>query len=424
MTFNPVSEAIEKDVVLWNEYDLPLETGEAFPQLLFYSSENTRAPKPKELEYVTIVLAALAQTTEDDIDSGQWSKRVSIQGKSKRCKISIPDLLNPPDRKEWLDRGMIPERRGNERHFGLVQALIKQNEGMDLDQLNELINSQFTGSIDDFNYPSKTPFDRAENLCYAAIDTYGRRRIQLARQTLQEDPSHTEATLLLAESTFDTNRKIELFLKAVKNGEAQCAKWMETEVGNFWGISETRPFLRAKHGLAFALASDGQVNDAVTQFRDILRLNQNDNLGVRYEIIPLLLSQDKEKEAVEILNQYPEETGNWLFLKAQVEFRREGPSGRSAQKAIKAAIRFNPHVVELLMSVHPPMMPEHYALGSPEEAAIIIEEQLDSWTESEGFVEWLLQQASIVEREKNKKERDRKRKHKARKRKATKSRRK
>lgn len=147
-------------------------------------------------------------------------------------------------------------------------------------------------------------------------------------------------------------------------------------------------------------------------------------MGVRYEIIPLLLSQDKEKEAVEILNQYPEETGNWLFLKAQVEFRREGPSGRSAQKAIKAAIRFNPHVVELLMSVHPPMMPEHYALGSPEEAAIIIEEQLDSWTESEGFVEWLLQQASIVEREKNKKERDRKRKHKARKRKATKSRRK
>ena len=421
LTFNPISEAIKKDVALWNEHDLPLETGDAFPQFLFYSPEGARSPKPKELEFVTIVLAGLAQTTEDDIDSGQWSKQVSILGKNKRCKISIPDLLNPPDRKDWIDRGMVPERRGNERHLGLVQAFIEQNQGMDLDQLNELINRKFTGSIDDFNYPSETPFDRAENLCYAAIDTYGRRRIQLAREALQEDPTHIEATLLLAESTFDTNRKIELFSKAVQYGEAQCADLMEKEAGYFWDLSETRPFLRAKYGLAFALASNGQANEAIIQFRDILRLNQNDNLGVRYEIIPLLLSQDKEKEAIEILNQYPEETGNWLFLKAQVEFRREGADGRSAQKALKKAIAFNPHVVELLMANHPPMMPEHYALGSPEEAAVIIEEQLDSWSESEGFIEWILQQAAILERERSKKERDRKRKLQAKKRKAKKS---
>ncbi len=422
LTFTPVSEAIEEDVAFWNEHDLPLETGDAFPQFLFYSPMNTRAPKPKELEYVTIVLAALAQTTEDEIDSGQWSKQVSIQGKNKQCKILIPDLLNPPDRKEWIDRGMFPESRGNERHFGLVQALIKQNEGMDLDQLNELINSQLTGSIDDFDYPTETPFDRAENLCYAAIDTYGRRRIQLARQALQEDPTHTEATLLLAESTFDTSRKIELFSKAVEHGEAQCAELLETEVGRFWEFSETRPFLRAKYGLASALASDGQVNEAMTQLLDILRLNQNDNLGVRYEIIPLLLSQNKEKEAIEILNKYPEQTASWLYLKAQVEFRREGPIGRTAQKAIAAAIKFNPHVLELLMADHPPMMPEHYALGSPEEAAIVIEEQLGSWTESEGFVEWMLQRAAVLKQQENKRKRDRKRKLQAKKRKSKKSR--
>lgn len=37
------------------------------------------------------------------------------------------------------------------------------------------------------------------------------------------------------------------------------------------------------------------------------------------------------------------------------------------------------------------LMPEHYALGSPEEAAIVIEEQLDSLTESDGFIEWMFQ---------------------------------
>jgi len=422
LTFNPISEAIEKDVVLWKENDLPLETGDAFPQFLFYSRDNTRAPKPKELEYVTIVLAALAETTEQEIDSGQWLKQISVQGKNRRCKILIPDLIDPPDRSEWLDRGMIPERRGNERHFGLVQALINQNEGMELDQINELINSQLTGSIDDFDYPSETPFDRAENLCYAAIDAYGRRRIQLARQALKEDPSHIEANVLLAESVHETHRKIELFRNAVRLGEIQFAELMETEVGHFWGISQTRPMMRAKCGLALALAADGQVNKAIAQMLDILQLNTDDNMGVRYEVIPLLLSQNRDQDAVEILDRYSEESGIWLYLKAQVEFRREGPRGRSAQKAIAKAFKFNPHVLELLTAQHPPMMPEHYALGSPEEAAIVIEEQLDSWTESEGFVEWMFQRAVILERESLKRQRDRELKQRAKKRKAKKSR--
>ncbi|UUO08700.1 hypothetical protein M4951_10355 [Blastopirellula sp. J2-11] len=403
LTFNPISEAIESDVALWKEHDFPLETGDAFPQFLFYARDNTRAPTPKELEYVTVLLAALAETTEAEIDSGEWSKQVSIQGKKKRCKISIPDLLNPPTRKEWLKRGMTPEQRGNERHYRLVQSVIAQNEGMELEELNDLLNQQFTGSIDDFDYPSETPFDRAENLCYAAIDAYGRRRIQLIRQALQEDPTHIEANVLLAESKHDTTHKIELFRKAVEFGEAQYADLLETAIGQFWEISETRPLMRAKLGLATSLAADGQANEAITQMLDILRLNTNDNQGVRYQIIPLLLSQNREKEAIEILNLYPEETGNWLYLKAQVEFRREGRNSRSADKAIAAAIKFNPHVIEFLMTGPPPMMPEHYVLGSAEEAAIVIEGQLESWSETEGFIEWMFARFAAWERDKKRK---------------------
>jgi hypothetical protein len=422
LTFNGINEAIPADVALWHELDLPLATGDAFPQFLFYARGDARPPHPKELEFATVLLAALAETTEKEIDSGQWSKQVSIQNKNKRCKISIPDLLVPPDRKEWLDRGMIPERRGNERHFKLVQQVMAQNEGMGLDELNELLNSQFTGSIDDFDYPSETRFDRADNLCYAAIDTYGRRRIQLSRQALQEDASHVESNVLLAESIHDTTQKIELFTNAIKHGEAQNADLLQTEVGNFWVISETRSLMRAKHGLAMALADDGQANEAISQMLDILRLNTDDNLGVRYEVIPLLLSQNREEEAIEVLNRYPEESASWLYLKAQVEFRREGPNGRSAHKAISAAFRFNPHVIELFASSEPPSMPEHYALRSPEEAANVILEQLDSWHETEGFIEWIFARFGLWEREVSKRAREQKRKLRANKAKRKKSR--
>ncbi len=70
---------------------------------------------------------------------------------------------------------------------------------------------------------------------------------------------------------------------------------------------------------------------------DILRRNTNDNLGVRYEIIPLLLSQNREQEAVAILDQYPEKTGNGVYLKAQIACRRARPNSRTAQKAMPAS---------------------------------------------------------------------------------------
>lgn len=422
LTFNPVSEAIQEDVAYWQKHNIRLESGDAFPQFLFYSQQNERAPKPKELEYLTVVLASLAETTEEEMDAGKWSKQVVVQGKRKRCRISIPDLLQPPSRYEWIDRGLVPEERGNDRHLRFIQNVIAENEGMELDQLNELLNSQYTGPIDDFTYPSETSFDRAENLCHDAIGTYGRRRIQLARQALREDPTHIEANVLLAESTHDTAQRIERFKSAVQLGESQFSELMKSNAGDFWSISETRPLMRAKYGLATSLASDGQANEAISEMMDILRLNRHDNLGVRYEVVALLLTQNREQEAIEILDQYPEQTGSWLYLKAQVEFRAGGPNSLAAQKAIADAFKFNPHVVELLSDQGPPLMPESYTLGSPAEAAIVIQEQMESWTASEGFVDWMFSRYAVWKREASQRLRQRKRKLRAKTKKRKKSR--
>lgn len=60
------------------------------------------------------------------------------------------------------------------------------------------------------------------------------------------------------------------------------------------------------------------------------------------------------------------------------------------------------------MAGEPPMLPAQYALQSPEEAAMVVEEQLDSWTETEGFVEWIFARHADWQREASKRERDRK----------------
>jgi tetratricopeptide (TPR) repeat protein len=185
---------------------------------------------------------------------------------------------------------------------------------------------------------------------------------------------------------------------------------MDGLAGKFWGFHETRPYMRACHGLAVAFADAGQTNDAIEQYREMLRLNPNDNQGVRYEIVPRLLEQNRDAEAIEVLDQYSEKSAMWLYMKALVEFRRSGRSAK-AKKALWAALKGNEHVLKLLQSDEPPLMPESYSFGSPEEAAICLQELQTVWDETEGFLEWIFQEYFLWERDRTKRIREQKRKN-------------
>ena len=52
--------------------------------------------------------------------------------------------------------------------------------------------------------------------------------------------------------------------------------------GHFWGFLETRPYMRARAGLAGTLLKLGDIDGAVGHYRDMLKLNPNDNQGIRY----------------------------------------------------------------------------------------------------------------------------------------------
>ena len=96
---NP-ADVVSDDVPLWKELDLPLETGEAFPDFHLFSPGGTRRPTPKEIDFLTIVLRGLAQTSEEELDSGRWTNWIQVCGRRRKCKFSIPNLVDPPDRAE------------------------------------------------------------------------------------------------------------------------------------------------------------------------------------------------------------------------------------------------------------------------------------------------------------------------------------
>jgi tetratricopeptide (TPR) repeat protein len=277
---------------------------------------------------------------------------------------------------------------------------------MDLDELNEAINARFAGqTLEASDLPRNTPAERAEALCQEAMESFGRRRVILAREAMAEDPNHVDARILLAESTRSAERRIELFQSAKETAAAALGADMEELAGQFWGFHETRPYMRACHGLAAALAEAGQAEEALDEYREMLRLNPNDNQGVRYELVPLLLEQNQDTQARAVLDEYDEPTALWSYLRALIAFRKSGRSA-AAKKALHAAFKANPHVVTLLQSDEPPLMPDSYSLGSPEEAAICIEQLQTVWQETEGYMMWMFHEFHTWDRERSKRLRD------------------
>lgn len=407
LTFDAIDKVSPDDVQLWKQLDLPLATGEAFPTLHGFSADGARPPTPKQLAYATIMLQALAETTEDEIDSGVWTKSIEFKGRKKRCKLSIPNLTDPPDRAEWMRRGLMPEPRENERHFQMIQQFIDEQDGqLGIDELNDLLNSKFTGPMDDVEHPLATANDRAAAKCQEAIESFGRRRIQLARQALQEDPSHVESLVLLAESTGRPERRIDAFQMAADAGRKELGAMLEDDIGHFWGIAKTRPFMRACYGLADSLKLAGRTNEAIAQYQEMLQLNPEDNLGVRYEVIPLMITHNRDTDARALLERYPEESALWCYMKSLIEYRTHGPNSKKSQQAMRAAFAANEHVVMALQSSDAPYSLNAYSRGSAEEAMVCIEELSEAWSESEGYIDFLFAQFFKWEKDRQKKQRE------------------
>ncbi|KAL6697197.1 hypothetical protein J3F84DRAFT_368278 [Trichoderma pleuroticola] len=82
------------------------------------------------------------------------------------------------------------------------------------------------------------------------------------------------------------------------------ANAFETHVGRFWGIVNTRDYMRARMALAMKLLLQGtlgSVTEAYEHMRDMLRLNRSDNMGIRDMVPALMLRLDLDQECYDFV---------------------------------------------------------------------------------------------------------------------------
>src|SRR5215510_2005560 len=117
-----------------------------------------------------------------------------------------------------------------------------------------------------------TPLERAQDLMWTAWDEPDAgRRVGMARRALEISADCADAYVMLAIETARNNKEaVELYETGIAAGErALGSKCFEENAGHFWGILETRPYMRARNGLAECLYEMGRYDEAIQHFKDI-----------------------------------------------------------------------------------------------------------------------------------------------------------
>jgi hypothetical protein len=202
-----------------------------------------------------------------------------------------------------------------------------------------------------------------------------------------------DAYILLAEeeATSDEER-CALYLEAVRVGERELGpESFEYNRGMFWQIVETRPYMRAKAGLAQSLIEVGDESGAIQQHKDILSLNPGDNQAIRYPLIDLLLlKKDEPNYLAYLFERYKGDCmAHFLYNRALWFYSKHKMP--EANVALRNALMRNPYVPIYLLGIAPlpSVIPQVVSLGSSEEAASYAFCAQKNWNSLDGAKNWL-----------------------------------
>ncbi len=235
---------------------------------------------------------------------------------------------------------------------------------------------------------------RAEELVMQAYESEDfHERLELANDALELCPHCGEAYVCLAEMAPSPTHAATLYRLGWEAAEFALggADGLAHYAGHFGSALETRSYLRARYGLARSLWTLGQQDKAVQHCQALLQLNPSDNQGVRYLLCAYYCDLGQDAELQTLLDDYPEEeSAEWLFSRALLQFRCEGDVPRS-RKLLRLADRHNPWVASYLLGNRelPDESPPLVQRGHEMEAMAYVSQFLPGWRNSPGALAWV-----------------------------------
>ncbi|HWZ42254.1 MAG TPA: hypothetical protein VNW97_02200 [Candidatus Saccharimonadales bacterium] len=277
-----------------------------------------------------------------------------------------------------------------------IQKTLQTQDFKGIDEANAYLATLSGKGLKDAlrNVRPLSPQEEAQDIADRATQARtAKQAIALARQALAKDPDCVAALIVLADAGSKSDKDyIARLEKAVAAGERSLgAGYFEENKGHFWGLLETRPYMRARETLAGFLLGIGRLPEAISHFEGILVLNPNDNQGVRDRLLNCYLATADLEKAQRLLRQYRDEYSA-VFNWGRTMERFLAGDMKGAERALRLAQKQNRFVAFYFTGEKtiPRDSPPYYSPGSEEEAQLCLETLAETLIAHEHLVGWLM----------------------------------
>ncbi|MBI4379113.1 MAG: tetratricopeptide repeat protein [Nitrospinae bacterium] len=138
-----------------------------------------------------------------------------------------------------------------------------------------------------------------------------------AQRALNIYPYSVDARNILASihmDRFEFKDAERIYNEAISDAIAQQGGKIKIEGISYWGETDTRPYMRARHGLGLCYINLGRFQDALKEFETLLDLNPDDNQGIRFLLADVYFYLGDKKGAEKYYKKYGGAYNYALFL--------------------------------------------------------------------------------------------------------------
>ena len=262
--------------------------------------------------------------------------------------------------------------------FEALNKFMDEKKPKNIDEANKVLQEFIplynSGKL---NYEYSNKVEAYEFLEKARDAKSGKEEIKLVKKALEVDPDCLEAKIILALNQDDFMKvyhDLEQALEDEKNRLQKLGYFKKENMGHFYGIFETREYIKAMNSLARIYANDGLIGKAIKLAREIIRLNENDNTGTRYLLMGLYAYMEDYSSMKKLYNKYSEE--NLFMLVPFMIYYFKQAKYEEAEKYLDRIKKVNKHFVSYYENIddYDGSLPDGYSLGDISEVETVVYE--------------------------------------------------
>ena len=261
----------------------------------------------------------------------------------------------------------------------MIKEFLENTDAKNEEELNEALGKFFeqynNGKIEYENTPLDEAYELLEEAENAKTIKDAKR---LAKKAFETSDACFDAKLFLAdieENSLKSNKILDEGLEFEKKRLEKEGYFDKENIGRFYGIFETRPYIRGLYTKASNLCNDGKYKRAIEVCKEILKLNENDNTGSRYLLMALYAIIEDEKFMLDLYKKYKENNLEMLFPMFVLYYKKEDDV--KARKYLDMINKGNKHFIKFFkgnMKLEEDIMPGYYSRGNASEVFMYMRE--------------------------------------------------